>query len=380
MEFRDLKKQYEMIEDEIQEGMKTVIRDCNFISGRQVDVLEGKLAEYVGTKHCITCANGTDALSLALMAWKIGEGDAVFVPDFTFFSSGEVVSYAGATPVFVDIDKDTFNISVDSLENAIQCVIEDGYLTPKVIIAVDLFGQPADYPSIRKIAEKYDLMILEDGAQGFGGEIEGQKACSFGNISTTSFFPAKPLGCYGDGGAIFTDNDDIEKYLRSIRIHGKGSCKYDNIRIGMNSRLDTLQAAILLPKLKAFEKYELEKINQAAAQYTEILKDVVKTPFIKEGFYSSWAQYSVLLPENIQREELQQNLKRDDIPTMVYYPKPMHEQKAFLDNYLVFDELSNTKEICRRILSLPIHPYMKSEDVEYVAECLKKYLCPDTLY
>ncbi len=380
MEFRDLKKQYEMIEDEIQEGMKTVIRDCNFISGRQVDVLEGKLAEYVGAKHCITCANGTDALSLALMAWKIGEGDAVFVPDFTFFSSGEVVSYAGATPVFVDIDKDTFNISVDSLENAIQCVIEDGYLTPKVIIAVDLFGQPADYPSIRKIAEKYDLMILEDGAQGFGGEIEGQKACSFGNISTTSFFPAKPLGCYGDGGAIFTDNDDIEKYLRSIRIHGKGSCKYDNIRIGMNSRLDTLQAAILLPKLKAFEKYELEKINQAAAQYTEILKDVVKTPFIKEGFYSSWAQYSVLLPENIQREELQQNLKRDDIPTMVYYPKPMHEQKAFLDNYLVFDELSNTKEICRRILSLPIHPYMKSEDVEYVAECLKKYLCPDTLY
>ncbi len=380
MEFRDLKKQYEMIEDEIQEGMKTVIRDCNFISGRQVDVLEGKLAEYVGAKHCITCANGTDALSLALMAWKIGEGDAVFVPDFTFFSSGEVVSYAGATPVFVDIDKDTFNISVDSLENAIQCVIEEGYLTPKVIIAVDLFGQPADYPSIRKIAEKYNLMILEDGAQGFGGEIEGQKACSFGNISTTSFFPAKPLGCYGDGGAVFTDNDDIEKYLRSIRIHGKGSCKYDNIRIGMNSRLDTLQAAILLPKLKAFEKYELEKINQAAAQYTEILKDVVKTPFIKEGFYSSWAQYSVLLPENIQREELQQNLKRDDIPTMVYYPKPMHEQKAFLDNYLVFDELSNTKEICRRILSLPIHPYMKSEDVEYVAECLKKYLCPDTLY
>ena len=380
MEFRDLKKQYEMIEDEIREGMKTVIRDCNFISGRQVDVLEGKLAEYVGAKHCITCANGTDALSLALMAWKIGEGDAVFVPDFTFFSSGEVVSYAGATPVFVDIDKDTFNISVDSLENAIQCVIEDGYLTPKVIIAVDLFGQPADYPSIRKIAEKYNLMILEDGAQGFGGEIEGQKACSFGNISTTSFFPAKPLGCYGDGGAVFTDNDDIEKYLRSIRIHGKGSCKYDNIRIGMNSRLDTLQAAILLPKLKAFEKYELEKINQAAAQYTEILKDVVKTPFIKEGFYSSWAQYSVLLPENIQREELQQNLKRDDIPTMVYYPKPMHEQKAFLDNYLVFDELSNTKEICRRILSLPIHPYMKSEDVEYVAECLKKYLCPDTLY
>lgn len=380
MEFRDLKKQYEMIEDEIQEGMKTVIRDCNFISGRQVDVLEGKLAEYVGAKHCITCANGTDALSLALMAWKIGEGDAVFVPDFTFFSSGEVVSYAGATPVFVDIDKDTFNISVDSLENAIQCVIEDGYLTPKVIIAVDLFGQPADYPSIRKIAEKYNLMILEDGAQGFGGEIEGQKACSFGNISTTSFFPAKPLGCYGDGGAIFTDNDDIEKYLRSIRIHGKGSCKYDNIRIGMNSRLDTLQAAILLPKLKAFEKYELEKINQAAAQYTEILKDVVKTPFIKEGFYSSWAQYSVLLPENIQREELQQNLKRDDIPTMVYYPKPMHEQKAFLDNYLVFDELSNTKEICRRILSLPIHPYMAREDVEYVAKCLKKYLCPDTLY
>ena len=374
MEFRDLKKQYEMIEDEIREGMKTVIRDCNFISGRQVDVLEGKLAEYVGAKHCITCANGTDALSLALMAWKIGEGDAVFVPDFTFFSSGEVVSYAGATPVFVDIDKDTFNISVHSLENAIQCVIEEGYLTPKVIIAVDLFGQPADYPSIRKIAEKYNLMILEDGAQGFGGEIEGQKACSFGNISTTSFFPAKPLGCYGDGGAVFTDNDDIEKYLRSIRIHGKGSCKYDNIRIGMNSRLDTLQAAILLPKLKAFEKYELEKINQAAAQYTEILKDVVKTPFIKEGFYSSWAQYSILLESKRARDGLQAHLKEQGIPTMIYYPKTLSQQIAFMEADCVKTDMPIARNLCQRILALPLHPYISKEEQDKVIKEIKNYV------
>lgn len=374
MEFRDLKKQYVVLEKEIEQGIKSVIRECNFISGKQTVELEEQLADYVGVKHCITCANGTDALSLALMAWDIRKGDAVFVPDFTFFSSGEVVSYAGATPVFVDVDKDTFNISVESLENAIQCVLKESSLTPKVVIAVDLFGQPADYYQIRKIAEKYNLMVLEDGAQGFGGEINGKKACSFGDISTTSFFPAKPLGCYGDGGALFTNDIVLAEYLRSIRIHGKGTCKYDNIHIGLNSRLDTIQAAILLPKLKAFKEYEVEQINYAAAKYTELFGDIVKTPTIKEGFYSSWAQYSILLPEKIDRSEVQRRLQEVDIPTMVYYPKPMHDQVAFEGKYLIFDEMNNAQKLCERILSLPIHPYMQNRDVEEVVDNVKKIL------
>ncbi|MEY8375121.1 DegT/DnrJ/EryC1/StrS family aminotransferase [Lachnospiraceae bacterium 56-18] len=374
MEFRDLKKQYAMLEKEIEHGIRKVLQACNFISGKQVVELEEQLADYVGTKHCITCANGTDALSLALMAWNIGKGDAVFVPDFTFFSSGEVVSYAGATPVFIDVDKDTFNISVESLENAIQCVLKENSLTPKAIIAVDLFGQPADYPLIKKVAKKYNLMVLEDGAQGFGGKINEQKACSFGDISTTSFFPAKPLGCYGDGGAIFTDDDITAEYLRSLRIHGKGICKYDNIHIGLNSRLDTIQAAILLPKLKAFKDYELDQANYVAEKYTEMFDNIVKTPVIKNGFYSSWAQYSILLPEKIDRDEIQQKLWKKGIPTMVYYPKPMHDQVAFKERYLTFDKMNNTQNLCKRILSLPMHPYMQDGEIKEVTDNLKRLL------
>ena len=239
MEFRDLKKQYSVLKNEIDAAISEVISKANFISGNQVEELEKELAEYVGVKHCVTCANGTDALSIALMAWDVKEGDCVFVPDFTFFASGEVVSYAGATPIFVDVDIKTFNIDPQKLENAIQKVISLGTLNPKAIIAVDLFGRPADYETIRKIADKYNLKVLEDAAQGFGGEISGRRACSFGDISTTSFFPAKPLGCYGDGGAIFTNDDDVAKYIRSICVHGKGESKYDNVRIGCNSRLDT---------------------------------------------------------------------------------------------------------------------------------------------
>ena len=247
MEFRNLKKQYQTLKSEIDSNMQEVLKNTNFISGRQVTELEEKLAKYVGVKHCISCANGTDALSLALMAWEIGPGDAVFVPDFTFFSSGEVVSFEGAEPVFVDVKEDTFNIDPAKLRQAVMKVAGEKKYRPKVIIAVDLFGQPAEYEEIRKIADEFGLFVLEDGAQGFGGEINGKKACSFGDISTTSFFPAKPLGCYGDGGAVFTDNDEWAALIGSYRIHGKGSYKYDNVRIGMNSRLDTLQAAVLLP-------------------------------------------------------------------------------------------------------------------------------------
>ena len=309
MQFRDLKQQYQVLKGEMDKAILEVVSSANFISGRQVEELETELAEYVGVKHCVTCANGTDALSLAMMAWEIGPGDAVFVPDFTFFSTGEIVAFAGATPVFVDVDKDTFNISVDSLEKKIQEVLQEGKLTPKVVIPVDLFGLPADYVNVKRIADQYGLLILEDGAQGFGGELNGKRACGFGDISTTSFFPAKPLGCYGDGGAVFTNDDEMANLLQSLRVHGKGKMKYDNIRIGLNSRLDTLQAAILSVKLKAFRQYEVEDINKVADRYTELLKGLVKTPVVPEGFYSSWAQYTIQLNRREERDALQAKLK-----------------------------------------------------------------------
>ncbi|WP_411337985.1 DegT/DnrJ/EryC1/StrS family aminotransferase [Ruminococcus gauvreauii] len=367
MQFRDLKTQYQQLKPQIDAAIQEVLNDANFISGKQVNELEDQLSEYVGVKHCVTCANGTDALTLALMAWNIGPGDAVFVPDFTFFSSGEVVAGEGATPVFVDVCEDTFNISVSSLEHAIQEVLKEGKLTPRVILAVDLFGLPANYPELRKIADQYGLLILEDGAQGFGGEINGKRACSFGDISTTSFFPAKPLGCYGDGGAVFTDSDEIADKLRSIRVHGKGSSKYDNVRLGLNSRLDTLQAALLIPKLDAFRQYELEAVNKAAAKYSEMLQDMVTTPDIPEGFYSSWAQYTILLKNRTERDGLQVFLKEKGIPSMVYYMKPMHMQKAFhgLRSYV---DQKITEPLCDRVLSLPMHPYLTENDIEVVAK------------
>lgn len=370
MQFRDLKKQYQVLKKEINEAMLTVAENCNFINGSQVQELEEALSEYVDVKHCVTCANGTDALTLALMAWGIGEGDAVFVPDFTFFSSGEIVSYAGATPVFFDVKKETFNADADSLEQAIRGVIADGTLKPKAVIAVDLFGQPADFPKIRKVAEKFNLLVLEDGAQGFGGSIQGKKACSFGDISTTSFFPAKPLGCYGDGGAVFTNDDTIAELLKSIRVHGKGTFKYDNVRIGMNSRLDTIQAAVLLPKLKAFQEYELEAVNHVAQKYTQLLEEIVITPIVLDGFYSSWAQYSILLKDKDERDHIQKALKQEDIPSMIYYPKSMHEQEAFNGKHLCYGDMKNTKELCERVLALPMHPYMEEKDLQQIASVI----------
>lgn len=374
MQFRDLKKQYQVLKKDIDRAIIDVATNCNFISGQQVKDLEKELADYVGVKHCITCANGTDALSLAMMAWNIKKGDAVFVPDFTFFSSGEIVSLCGATPVFVDVDLDTYNISLESLESAIKKVLDEGKLEPKVVIGVDLFGLPADFEGIRKIAEKYGLLVLEDGAQGFGGEINGKKACSFGDISTTSFFPAKPLGCYGDGGAVFTNDDRIAELLESIRVHGKGEMKYDNVRIGLNSRLDTIQAAILTIKLKAFRDYEVTDVNKAADKYTELLKDIVKTPVVPEGFYSSWAQYTIQLENKAVRDGLQSELKENGIPSMVYYPKPMHKQGAFgLDDDYGFD-CSNTEQLCNTVLSLPMHPYLKEDEVQKVVDVIINYL------
>ena len=373
MEFRDLKKQYNVLQNEIDNAISEVLHNCNFIGGNQVKDLQKQLADYVGSKHCITCANGTDALTMMMMAWGVKEGDAVFVPDFTFFASGEIVAFSNATPVFYDVRQDTFNADISSLEEAIKAVIDEGRLTPRVIIAVDLFGQPADYTQLEKIAAKYDLLLLEDGAQGFGGRINGKRACSFGDAATTSFFPAKPLGCYGDGGAIFTDDDETAEYLYSIAVHGKGTYKYDNVRIGWNSRLDTIQAAVLKVKLDAFERYELSDINAVADKYTKLFGDIVTLPVVPEGFYSSWAQYTLQLENKEKRDELQKRLKESGIPSMVYYPKPMHEQTAFA-GVKKYVDCPVTVRLCDTVLSVPMHPYLTDEEIQKVVSEVKKYL------
>lgn len=373
MEFRDLKRQYQIHKEEIDSAIKNTMETGIFIGGSAVLSLERKLEEYVGVKHCITCGNGTDALQLALMAWNIGPGDAVFVPDFTFFSSGEVVPVVGATPVFVDIEKKTFNICVESLKNAIEYVIQNTNLKPRVIVAVDLFGQPANFDAIQKIANQYGLLILEDAAQGFGGTIGNKKACSFGDISTTSFFPAKPLGCYGDGGAIFTDNDEWAEIIQSLKVHGKGIDKYDNIRIGTNSRLDAIQAAVLLEKLKFFDE-EIQRCQYVAECYTRNLKDIVETPVILEGNSSSWAQYTILLRNDEKRIELIDYLNRKNIPAFIYYHKPMSMQRAF-EKYKIYRlECLNAKIICNRCLSLPMHAYMSEKEINSVCMNIREFL------
>ncbi len=393
MEFRDLKKQYQTLKPDIDKAMTDVASSAHFIMGAPVEELEEQLAEYVGVKHCLTCANGTDALTLALKALGIGKGDAVFVPDFTFFSTAEVVALEGATPVFVDVDPRTFNMDAKSLEEAIRCVLDQMSVRPKAVIAVDLFGLPANYDAIGKIARKEGLYVIEDGAQGFGGcerrpKSDGsgydiKRACSFGDISTTSFFPAKPLGCYGDGGAVFTNNDQWAALIESYHVHGKGSFKYDNVRIGLNSRLDTLQAAILQVKLKAFVEHELAEVNKAAEYYTQLIDGMTKfikkeiqitTPYIPRNYSSSWAQYTIKLgvPSGngtFNREALQAKLKAKGVPTMVYYPTPMSKQTAFKEvhQYVLTPA---AQQVCESVLSLPMHPYITREQIRYVVESL----------
>ena len=374
MQFRDLKTQYTVLKDEMDKAILDVVASSAFVIGPKIKEMETAFAEYVGVKHCIACNSGTDALLLALKAWDVKPGDAVFVPSFTFFASAEVIAMQGATPVFVDVDKDTFNMDVDDLERKIEQTIKVGKLTPRVVIAVDLFGLPADFKVIREVADKYGLYVLEDGAQGFGGRIGDREACTFGDISTTSFFPAKPVGCYGDGGAVFTDNDAWAELMESYHIHGKGSDRYDNVRIGINSRLDSIQAAILMVKLKVFKEYELVDVNKVAARYTEKLKDVTKTPIVPKGFYSSWAQYTLQVKDKEVRAGLQAALKALDIPTAIYYPIPMHRQTAF--NYLnpddnhcpVSDQLADT------VISLPIHPYLSETDQDRICDAVRDFL------
>ena len=372
MQFRDLHAQYMALKDEIDSGIQSVLDSSEFILGRAVAELEEQLAEYVGRKYCVTCANGTDALQLGLMAMDVGPGDAVFTSDFTYFASAGTSSIRGATPILVDIDLHTFNMSPGALEHQIERVLAEGRLSPKVIIPVDLFGQPADYIKIEPIAKKYGLKILEDGAQGFGGNINGQKACSFGDLSTTSFFPAKPLGCYGDGGAIFTDEESVDARLRSLRAQGKSPVdKYDNREIGINSRLDTIQAVVLLQKLKAFREYELSVVNKVASWYTERLRDVVETPAVLDGFYSSWAQYTILCENEKHRAEIQSRLKQNNIPSMIYYPRGLHQQEAYRWMNLSDEMYPNTIEATKKVLSLPMHPYLDEQTVDMIAKVVR---------
>jgi len=382
MQFRDLQRQYVQLKPQIDSAVMTVIESAKFISGPEVKKLEQKLAEYVGVKHCITCANGTDAITIAMRAWGIGKGDAVFVPDFTFFSSGESPTDEGATVFYVDVDPNTYNIDPEALEECIRRVVASGEYTAKAVVAVDLFGLPANYSKIQMICKKYNLLLLEDGAQGFGGSIDGKKACSFGDISTTSFFPAKPFGCYGDGGAIFTDNDEWADLIRSICVHGKDTsnpndpnAKYNNIRIGKNSRLDTLQAAILLAKFETFVNFELESVNAVASWYDEGLRgtDLI-LPHVPDGFYSSWAQYTVRIPQYVERSQVQKLLKEAGIPSMVYYAKPMHLQGAFSGTKSEESVCIVTEKLCDTVLSLPIDPYKTRDEIKMVVTRVKEIL------
>lgn len=366
MQFIDLAAQYLHLKQRIDQRIQAVLQHGNYIMGPEVEQLEQQLADYVGVKHCISCANGTDALQLAMLVLDVKPGDAVFCPTFTFFATAEVIAYAGATPVFVDSDERTFNICPQHLEQQIERVIKEGKLKPKAIIAVDLFGLPANYPELERIAAKYQLKLVEDAAQGFGGEINGKRAGSFGEIATTSFFPAKPLGCYGDGGAIFTNNDEYAALFRSYRVHGKGKDKYDNVRIGINSRLDTLQAAILLEKLAEFPQ-ELIKRNQLAQQYTEQLKKLFETPIVPTDYLSSWAQFTLV---SAQRDELMTNLKQQGVPTMVYYATCMHQQTAFKSLGYTDKDFPAASRLAKQVFSLPMHPYMSEKDVGFITSLL----------
>lgn len=369
MQFIDLQKQYQHLKVRIDRRIQTVLDHGKYILGPEVRELEEKLAAYVGIKHAIGVANGTDALQLSLMALDVGPGDAVFTTTFTFFATAEVISLAGAHPVFVDIDAETYNIDPKLLDCAIERVVAEGKYKPKAIIAVDLFGLPANYEAISTIAKKYKLKIIEDAAQGFGGNINGRMAGSFGDIATTSFFPAKPLGCYGDGGAVFTDDDDLAAKIMSLRVHGKGTDKYDNVRIGLNSRLDTIQAAVLLEKLAEFPK-ELTLRQAIAERYRAALHNRFHVPDVPDGYVSSWAQYTIC-PMKGTREGYITHLKEAAIPTAIYYGKNMHEQTAFSDLGYTGGDFPVAEKKSREVFSLPMHPYMSNEEFFLIINKLK---------
>ena len=375
MEFIDLKAQYRALKPEIDANIQAVLDAGQFIGGPYVKELERQLAEYVGRKHCISCGNGTDALQAAYMALGVGEGDAVFCPDCTFIASVEPANMLGATPVFCDVSIDSYNLAPESLERQIQAVLSEGKLKPRVVVAVDFLGNPCDYDAIAAICDKYGLTLLEDAAQSMGASYKGKMCCSFGTISTTSFFPAKTLGCYGDGGAIFTDDDALADLLRSICVHGKGpGGKYDNVRVGMNSRLDAMQAAVLLPKLKALGDYEIDARQQVVVRYGRAFAGKLTTPFVAEGCVSAWAQYALLAADTAQRDKIVAHLKEAGIPNMIYYPTPQHALPVFRDEPHYGETFRNADDYCARTFSLPMHPYLEQAEQRQIIDAVLEAL------
>lgn len=375
MQFIDLKAQYQALKTEIDENIRAVLEAGQYIGGAPVKELEEKLAAFVGRKHCISCANGTDALQIAFMVYGIGAGDAVFCSDITFISSTEPSKMFGAASVFCDIQPDTYNMSPESLEKQIQAVLAEGKLKPKAVIAVDILGNPCDYDAIIPICEKYGLILIEDAAQSFGASYKGKRCCSFGQIATTSFFPAKPLGCYGDGGAIFVDDDELAHVIRSICVHGKGpKGKYDNIRVGVNSRLDTIQAAILLPKFKALEDYEIANRQSVAKRYNEAFAADFTTPFVQDDCISIYAQYALLAKDTETRDRVVAHLTEKKIPNMIYYPTPQHALPVFENEPTYGESFTNANDYCARTLSLPMHPYMDPADQELIIKTVLEAL------
>ena len=374
MQFIDLGAQYQALKAQINDQIQAVLDDGRYIGGPQIRELEEKLAAFVGRKYCITCANGTDALQIAYMVYGIGEGDAVFCPDITFISSTEPSKMLGATSVFCDTRPDTYNLCPESLER-IQAVLAEGRLTPRAVVAVDILGNPCDYDAIIPICRKYGLILIEDAAQSFGASYKGKRCGAFGQIATTSFFPAKPLGCYGDGGAIFVDDDELAQLIRSICIHGKGPRgKYDNVRIGVNSRLDTIQAAVLLPKFRALVDYEIDARQKVAERYNAALGAHFTTPFVQTGCQSVYAQYAILAKDTETRDRVVAHLTEKKIPNMIYYPTPQHALPVFGSEPSYGERFDNANDYCARTLSLPMHPYLAQQEQQLIIDTVLEIL------
>jgi len=371
IEFIDLKAQQKRIKPEIDTAIAKVLAEGRYIMGPEVKEFEANLATFGQAQHALGCANGTDALILPMLAWGIGPGDAVFCPSFTYCATAEIIAHVGATPVFIDIDRDTYNMDALSLEQAIAAIKVEGKLTPRAVIAVDLFGQSADYAAIAPIVKAHGLKLVADSAQGFGTMLNGKHPLNWADVATTSFFPAKPLGCYGDGGAVLTNDEETADAINSLRVHGKGVDKYDNVRVGMNSRLDTLQAAILLPKLAIFAD-EIAARNVVAKRYIDGLKgNAIRVPSVLDGVLSTWAQFTIEVPDHAAFSAA---LKEKGIPTARYYPKPVHMQTAYAHYPLAPKGLPNTMDCIENIISLPMHPYLDAETQELIIDTAKAAL------
>ena len=371
MQFIDLSKQQNRIKEKLNLRISRVLEHGKYIMGEEIFELEEKLAKYIDIEYCLTCSSGTDALLIPILAKEIGPGDAVITTPFTYIATAEVIKMVGATPIFIDIDPDTFNMNSALIEEGIISAHKKN-LNPKAIIPVDLFGQPANFYEIDKYAEKYNLFVIEDAAQGFGGEIDKKKAGTFGDVASTSFFPAKPLGCYGDGGAVFTNNEELYEIMKSIRVHGEGKDKYDNIRLGLNGRMDTIQAAILLEKLVLFPD-EIKKRNRIASYYSSNIPDAFKKPYVAKGALSSWAQYSLLSKSNHVRNIVLKHLESKNIPSMIYYRTPLHLQPVFNDLGYEKGDFPISEDISQRIFSIPMHPYIDKFHQNMIVEALLNY-------